>query len=75
MRAFVLVNVKVGNLAPVIERLRAIDGVEMACGTFGQWNAVLELNADTLMHLGEIVFNEIRTTAGVETTLTLPVVM
>jgi DNA-binding Lrp family transcriptional regulator len=74
MKAFVLVKTRIGLIPEVVKRLQAIPGVVEVDGTFGVYDAVLEVHADTLEHLGAIVFNEIQATAGVESTNTLPVV-
>lgn len=74
MKAFVLVKARVGEITQVIKRLRSVDGVTEVDGTFGNWDAVLVVEADELMHLGSIVFDHIQCTSGVESTLTLPVV-
>jgi DNA-binding Lrp family transcriptional regulator len=74
MKAFVLVKARVGEISQVVKRLRTIDGVTEVDGTFGSWDAVAVVEAEELMHLGSIVFDEIQATAGVESTMTLPVV-
>jgi DNA-binding Lrp family transcriptional regulator len=74
MKAFVLVKARVGEISQVVNRLRTISGVTEVDGTFGSWDAVAIVEADELMHLGTIVFEEIQCTAGVESTMTLPVV-
>lgn len=74
MKAYVLVKARVGSAADVIKRLQSVRGVVEVDGTFGIYDAVVQVEADTLEHLGEIVFNEIQSTAGVEGTNTLPVV-
>jgi DNA-binding Lrp family transcriptional regulator len=75
MKAYVLVKTRIGSVSDVVRRLQSIPGVLEVDGTFGIYDAVVQLEADTLDHLGAIVFNEIQTTAGVESTNTLPVVM
>lgn len=74
MKAFVLVKTRMGSIPEVVRRLQSVPGVVEVDGTFGVYDAVVEVHADTLEHLGEIVFNEIQSTAGVESTNTLPVV-
>lgn len=74
MKAFVLVKARVGEISQVVKRLRSVEGVTEVDGTFGTWDAVLVVEADELMHLGSIVFDNIQCTAGVESTITLPVV-
>jgi DNA-binding Lrp family transcriptional regulator len=75
VKAFVLVKTRIGSVSEVVRRLQSIQGVTEVDGTFGIYDAVVEVHADTLEHLGEIVFDEIQTTAGVESTNTLPVVL
>ena len=74
MKAYVLVKARIGEVSQVIKRLKAVDCVIEADGTFGAWDIVVMVEADTLKHLGAVVFDEIQCTAGVETTMTLPVV-
>lgn len=74
MKAFVLIKAQVGTLPQVLKRLEAVEGVLEVDGTFGPWDVVALVESDTLAHLGQIVFEELQTTAGVVETVTLPVV-
>ena len=74
MKAFVLVDARVGEVSQVVKRLQTIEGVVEVDGTFGLYDVVVVVEADELKQIGGIVFDEIQCTAGVESTITLPVV-
>ena len=74
MKAYVLIKSRVGEVSMVLRRIKAIEGVRAVDSTFGQWDAVAIVEADELSHLGKLIYDEIQCTAGVEGTLTLPVV-
>ena len=75
MKAFVLIRSRVGEISQVVRLLKDIKGVVEVDGTFGRWDSVAVVEAETLEHLGVIVYDGIQCTPGVQETVTLPVVM
>ena len=74
MKAFVLIKARIGEISLVTRRLKAIEGVLEVDATFGPWDGVVIVEADALEDLGDVVYDGIQCTAGVEDTMTLPVV-
>lgn len=69
--AFVLVNTEVGSEDEVLESLKKIDAVEEAYVTFGVYDLVAKVKADTMNKLREIVSSQIRRLNKVKSTITL----
>jgi DNA-binding Lrp family transcriptional regulator len=70
MRAFVLVRIRVGEIAPVLRQLRTVAGVVEARATFGPYDAIAVLEAGDSAQLGRMIAMEIQTIPGVTETLT-----
>lgn len=70
-RAFVLINVEAGAEDSVHEQLKNIDGVEEAYVSYGVYDLVLKVKADTMEELKNSVTHKVRTLSKVRSTLTL----
>ena len=70
-RAFVLVNVESGSEDEVLKELKAIQGVEEAYFSYGVYDIITKIRADTMEKLKELVTHEVRTLSKVRSTLTL----
>jgi DNA-binding Lrp family transcriptional regulator len=70
-RAFVLINVEAGAEDKVLKQLRRIGVVEDAYVTYGVYDLVVRVKADTMEALKEAVTRKIRATNQVRSTLTL----
>ncbi|MCG2786417.1 MAG: Lrp/AsnC ligand binding domain-containing protein [Anaerolineae bacterium] len=70
MKAFILINIRTGEIADVIRHLDKIPQVRDVNMTFGPYDAVAIVQAESLDHLGKILANEIQPIPGVEETLT-----
>ncbi len=70
-RAFVLINVESGAEDSVLEHLRNIDGVEEAYVSYGVYDLVIRVKADTMEQLKNSVTSRIRAISKVRSTLTL----
>lgn len=70
MKAYVLINVRPGELRQVIHQLRRLENVIEANMTFGPYDAVAVLEAQDANQLGEILALGIQPIPGVVTTLT-----
>lgn len=72
-RAFVLVNTDVGHEKEVVQKLMEIEGVSEAYQTYGQYDIIAKVEADTREKVKEIVLSWIRTRDDVRSSLTLVV--
>ena len=70
-RAFVLINVETGMEDSVLKQLRSIGVVEEAFVTYGVYDLIVRVKADTMEQLKDAVTHKIRTANQVRSTLTL----
>ncbi len=70
-RAFVLINVESGTEEEVVEQLRKIPGVEEAYYSYGVYDIITKINADSMEGLKDMVTLKVRTITKVRSTLTL----
>mgnify|MGYP001163583918 FL=1 len=72
--AFVLVNCELGAEEEVISGFKALEHVKSVYGTFGSYDVVAEIEADTIDKLRETITWKIRKMDKIRSTLTLTVV-
>ena len=70
MKAYVLIEIRSGGVDEAIRRFRDIAGVTEAHATFGPFDAVVVVEADSVDALGRLVNLEIQTVPAVIKTLT-----
>jgi DNA-binding Lrp family transcriptional regulator len=70
-KAFVLINVESGAEEEVIKELRTISGVEESYFSYGVYDIITKVNAESMEKLKETVTRKIRTLPRVRSTLTL----
>jgi DNA-binding Lrp family transcriptional regulator len=70
-RAYVLINVESGSEDDVLKELKTIEGVEEAYFSYGVYDLITKIKADTMDKLKEMVTRRIRTLSKVRSTLTL----
>jgi DNA-binding Lrp family transcriptional regulator len=70
-RAFVLINVESGTEEEVVEELRKIPGVEEAYYSYGVYDIITKINANSMEALKDMVTRKVRTITKVRSTLTL----
>jgi len=70
-RAFILINVETGAEDKVVKQLRSIGIVEEAFVSYGVYDLIVRVKADTMEELKETVTHKIRTANQVRSTLTL----
>jgi DNA-binding Lrp family transcriptional regulator len=70
MKAYVLVNIRTGDVKEVVKNLRRVQGVLEANMTFGPYDAVAVIETDDINGVGSILANEIQPIPGVLETLT-----
>ena len=70
-RAYVLFNVESGSEDAVLKQLKNINNVEEAYVSYGVYDLVVRIKADTMEELKNSVTHKIRTIKQVRSTLTL----
>jgi DNA-binding Lrp family transcriptional regulator len=70
-RAFVLINVESGSEDEVLKELKKTEGVEEAYFSYGVYDLITRIKADTMENLKDMVTRKIRTLNKVRSTLTL----
>jgi len=70
MKAYVLINIRTGEVKDVVRQLRKLEQVLEAHMTFGPYDAVAVLMAPDLNALGVMIASDIQPIPGVLETLT-----
>ena len=70
MKAYVLLNVRPGEIRQVVDMVRRIEGVDEAYMTFGPYDVVVTVQARDIAHLGNLLSGKIQPVPGVIETLT-----
>ena len=70
-RAFVLINVDSGSEDEVLKEIKKLEGVEEAYFSYGVYDLVTKIGAETMEQLKEMVTRKIRALSKVRSTLTL----
>jgi len=70
-RAFVLINVESGSEDEVLKELKKIEGVEEAYFSYGVYDLITKIKADTMENLKDMVTRRVRSLNKVRSTLTL----
>ncbi len=70
-RAYVLFNVESGSEDSVLKQLRNLNNVEEAYVSYGVYDLVVRIKANTMEELKDSVTHKIRTIKQVRSTLTL----
>ena len=69
--AYVLINVEANMEDSVLKDLKALPGIEEAYVSYGVYDLIVKVKADTMEALKEMVTYKIRTVKNVRKTLTL----
>jgi len=70
-RAIVLINVESGSEDEVLNELKKIAGIEESYFSYGVYDLIAKIKADTMENLKEMVTRRIRALTKVRSTLTL----
>jgi DNA-binding Lrp family transcriptional regulator len=70
-KAYVLINVESGSEDEVLKELKGIEGVEEAYFSYGVYDIITKIKAETMEQLKEMVTRRVRTLPKVRSTLTL----
>ena len=71
VRAYVLFGVELGAEEEVLKEVKLVDEVQEAYVTYGVFDLVLKVNADSSEGLKQLVTHRLRTIANVRSTMTL----
>jgi DNA-binding Lrp family transcriptional regulator len=74
VRAYVLFNVSSGLEGQVLKNMQKIDGVEEVFVTYGVYDLLAKVKADSMEHLKELITHHLRRIDNVRSTLTLIIV-
>ena len=70
-QAYVLINVESGSEEEVVNQLKKIEGVTEAYFSYGVYDIISKVKADSMEKLKDMVTRQIRTLNRVRSTLTL----
>lgn len=70
-QAFVLVNVESGAEEDLVKEMRKIEGVEEAYFSYGVYDIIAKVKAESMEKLKDMVTRKIRSLSKVRSTLTL----
>jgi DNA-binding Lrp family transcriptional regulator len=70
-KAFVLINVESGSEEEVLEQIKKIEGVEEGYFSYGVYDIITKVKAESMEKLRETVTRKVRTIGRVRSTLTL----
>lgn len=70
MKAYVMINVRTGEIREVVKNLRRLEGVLEANMTFGPYDVVAVVQAADVNHLGSLLATGIQPIPGILETLT-----
>ena len=73
-QAFVLINCELGSEEHIISELKTFDDIEEVHGTFGAYDIIAEIHADTQEEFEKTVSLRIRQLSRVVSTMTLNVI-
>ncbi len=70
MKAYVLVNIRAGDIASVLGHMKRVEGVTDATMTFGPYDGIVIVEAEDLKEIGRVIHRRIQPIPGVLETLT-----
>ncbi len=71
MKAFVLLNTELGQESKIIEALEGVGEITQIYSLYGIYDLIIEMEADTMDRVKEVVFNRVRRLDNVKSTITL----
>ena len=72
--AFVMISAETGKENEVMNELKKIEHVKEACLTYGAYDVVVKVEADSREKLEEVITGKVRRISSVRSTLTMMVV-
>ena len=71
MKAYVLLNTELGKEPEVIKAMKGANEVKNIYSLYGIYDVIVEVEAETMEKVKEVVFNRIRRLDNVKSTITL----
>jgi len=71
LKAYVLLNTELGKEAEVTKALSGVNEIKAIYSLYGIYDVIVEVEADTMDKVKEVVFNHIRRLDNVKSTITL----
>jgi DNA-binding Lrp family transcriptional regulator len=71
MKAFVLLNTELGMESKIIEALNGVEEITNIHSLYGIYDLIIEMEADSMDKIKEVVFNKVRRLDNVKSTITL----
>ena len=71
MKAYVLLNTELGKEPEVIKAIKGAKEIKNIYSLYGIYDIIVEVEADTMEKVKEVVFNRIRRLDNVKSTITL----
>jgi DNA-binding Lrp family transcriptional regulator len=71
MKAFVLLNSELGMESKIIEALKGVEQITNIHSLYGIYDIIIEMEAETMDKIKEVVFNKVRRLDNVKSTITL----
>ena len=71
MKAFVLLNTELGQESNIIEALDGVEAITQIYSLYGIYDLIIEMEAETMDKVKEVVFNRVRRLENVKSTITL----
>jgi len=72
--AFVMITAETGRDSEVLNELKKVEHVKEACLTYGAYDVVAKVEAETREKLEEVITEKVRRLKGTKSTLTMIVV-
>ena len=71
MKAYVLLNTELGKEPDVIQAMKSAKEIKNIYSLYGIYDIIVEVEAETMEKVKEVVFNRIRRLDNVKSTITL----
>ena len=71
MKAFVLLNIDLGMEPMITDALKGVEEITNLYSLYGIYDIIVEMEADTIDKIREIVFNKVRHLYNVKSSITL----
>ncbi len=71
MKAYVLLNAELGQEASIIDALKGVKEITNVHSLYGIYDLIIEMEADSMDRVKDVVFNNVRRLEHVKSTITL----
>jgi DNA-binding Lrp family transcriptional regulator len=71
LKAYILLNTELGKEAEIIEEIQKVKEVKATHSLYGIYDLIVEVEAESMDKVKEVVFNNIRRLDNVKSTITL----